>query len=143
MPESKYAHCIIKDNALIKKGRFADSIFSSWDNLKMNLNINYHCITEPLLMIPKPHSHPTYELLCFIGGNPLNIRDFGGEVELYIGDGEDAEKHIINSTSFVVLPPGLVHCPINFKKVDSPFLFMVIFTAGKMSTLEGQMSVVD
>ena len=143
MAKSKYEQCIIKDDALIKKGHFVDSIFSSWDNLKMDLHVNYHCITDTLLMVPEPHSHPTYEILCFIGGNPLNIRDFGGEVELYIGEGKDAEPHIINSTSFVVLPPGLTHCPINFRKVDKPFLFMVILTAGKMSTLEGQTSIVD
>ena len=128
---SKYGNLIIKEDKLVKKGHFVDSIFSNFDNLGIDLHVNYHCMTKPLFMVKEPHAHPSYEVLCFIGGNPLNIRDFGGEVELTMGD----EKHIINSTSFVIVPPGLPHCPLNFKKVDKPFMFMVILTMGKYATL--------
>jgi mannose-6-phosphate isomerase-like protein (cupin superfamily) len=128
---SKYGNLIIKEDKLVKKGHFVDSIFSNFDNLNIDLHVNYHCMTKPLFMVKEPHAHPCYEILCFIGGNPLNIRDFGGEVELTLGD----EKHIINSTCFVVIPPGLPHCPLNFKRVDKPFMFMVILTMGKYATL--------
>jgi hypothetical protein len=128
---SKYANLIIKEDKLVKKGHFVDSIFSNFDNLNIDLHVNYHCMTKPLFMVKEPHAHPSYEILAFIGGNPLNIRDFGGEVELTLGD----EKHIINSTCFVVIPPGLPHCPLNFKTVNKPFMFMVILTMGKYATL--------
>ncbi len=128
---SKYGNLIIKEDKLVKKGHFVDSIFSNFDNLNIDLHVNYHCMTKPLFMVHEPHAHPCYEILAFIGGNPLNIRDFGGEVELTLGD----EKHIINSTCFVVIPPGLPHCPLNFKRVDKPFMFMVILTMGKYATL--------
>jgi hypothetical protein len=128
---SKYGNLIIKEDKLVKKGHFVDSIFSNYDNLGIDLHVNYHCMTKPLFMVKEPHAHPSYEILAFIGGNPLNIRDFGGEVELTLGD----EKHIINSTCFVVIPPGLPHCPLNFKRVDKPFMFMVILTMGKYATL--------
>lgn len=128
---SKYGNLIIKEDKLVKKGHFVDSIFSSFDNLNIDLHVNYHCMTKPLFMVKEPHAHPSYEILAFIGGNPLDIRDFGGEVELTLGD----EKHIINSTSFVVIPPGLPHCPLNFKTVNKPFMFMVILTMGKYATL--------
>jgi mannose-6-phosphate isomerase-like protein (cupin superfamily) len=128
---SKYGNLIIKEDKLVKKGHFVDSIFSNFDNLGIDLHVNYHCMTKPLFMVKEPHAHPCYEILCFIGGNPLNIRDFGGEVDLTLGD----EKHLINSTCFVVIPPGLPHCPLNFRKVDKPFMFMVILTMGKYATL--------
>lgn len=128
---SKYGHLIIKEDKLVKKGHFVDSIFSNFGNLNIDLHVNYHCMTKPLFMVKEPHAHPSYEILCFIGGNPLNIRDFGGEVDLTIGD----EKHTINSTSFVVIPPGVPHCPLNFRKVDKPFMFMVILTMGMYATL--------
>jgi mannose-6-phosphate isomerase-like protein (cupin superfamily) len=128
---SKYGNLIIKEDKLVKKGHFVDSIFSNFDNLGIDLHVNYHCMIKPLFMVKEPHAHPCYEVLCFIGGNPLNIRDFGGEVDLTMGD----EKHTINSTSFVVIPPGLPHCPLNFRKVDKPFMFMVILTMGKYATL--------
>ena len=137
MADTKYGDLFIKEDRLIKKGHFVDSIFSAYDNLNLDLHVNYHCMTEPLFMVKETHAHPTYEILCFIGGNPLDIRDFGGEVELSMG--LENEKHIINSTQFVVIPPGLPHCPLNFKRVDKPFIFMVILMAGKyalMPTLE-------
>jgi hypothetical protein len=69
------------------------------------------------------HKHDVDEFIFFIGGDPGNILDFGAEVELSLGEGENQEKHTINTTSVVYIPKGLVHLPINFKKVDKPFLF--------------------
>ncbi len=133
-PATKYGHLIIKEDKLVRKGHFVDSIFSSYENLGIDLHVNYHCINKPLFMVPEPHAHPNYEILCFIGSNPLDIRDFDAEIELVIDD----ETHIIDSTSFVVIPPGLKHCPLNFKKIDKPIMFMVILTAGMYSTLPEQ-----
>ena len=134
MGESQYDHLFIKEDKLIRKGHFVDSIFSSHDNLNIDLHVNYHCMTEPLFMVHEPHSHPSYEVLGFIGGNPLNIRDFGGVVELSMGINQ--EKFIIDSTQFVVIPPGLPHCPLNFKVVNRPLMFMVILTMGKYAILD-------
>ncbi len=74
-------------------------------------------------MIPKPHVHNTAEILYFIGGNPMNFKDFGAEVELTIGEGADAEKYVINSTTWVYVPRNIPHCPLNFKRVDRPIMF--------------------
>jgi hypothetical protein len=134
MADSKYEHLFIKEDKLIKQGHFVESIFSSYDNLEpLELHFNYHCMTGPLFMVKEPHAHAAYEILGFIGGNPLDIRDFGGEVELTMG--WENEKHIINSTQFVLIPPGLPHCPLNFTKVDKPFIFCVIMTTGKYHTI--------
>ena len=139
MAKTKYGNLIIKEDKLVRKGHFVDSIFSSYDNLKLDMHFNYHCMTKPLLMVTKPHAHPSYEILGFIGGNPLNIRDFGGEVDLDI----DGERHLINSTCMVILPPGILHCPINFRRVDRPFMFFVYLATGKYATLPEESRPVD
>lgn len=72
-------------------------------------------------MIKDTHKHDFNQLLCFMNGDMLNIRDFGGEVELSLG--EEGEKHIINTTTIVNIPAGLPHCPLNFKKIDRPIIF--------------------
>jgi hypothetical protein len=72
-------------------------------------------------MARQPFAHEFDELLCFFGGNPLDIREFGGEIELYLGD--EHEKHIINNTCVVYIPKGLPHGPINFKRIDKPIMF--------------------
>lgn len=78
-------------------------------------------IYEPLVMIPQGHRHNCSEILYFIGGNPMNFREFGAEVEFSMG--EEEEKHIINSTTWVYIPKDVLHCPLNFKKVDKPIIF--------------------
>ncbi len=78
-------------------------------------------IYKPLKMIDKGHRHPCAEFLYFIGGNPMDFKDFGAEVELVMG--EEGEKHFINTTTWVYIPKGLLHCPLTFKKVDKPIMF--------------------
>jgi hypothetical protein len=61
-------------------------------------------------------------MLCFIGGNPLDITDFGAEIEFTLG----GEKHRINTTAVVSIPKGVEHCPIVFKKVTKPIIFLEV-----------------
>jgi hypothetical protein len=84
-------------------------------------------IYRPMVMIPKGHRHNCAEILYFIGGNPMNFKDFGAEVELMMG--EEAEKHIITTTTWVFVPKNVFHCPLNFKSVDRPIMFgHIMFT---------------
>jgi hypothetical protein len=41
--------------------------------------------------------------------------------------GEEGEKNIINSATIVCIPKGLVHGPLNFKKIGRPILFCDIY----------------
>jgi len=82
------------------------------------------CITKPFLMVKDGHVHDFNQFLVFLGGNPQNMKEFGAEVELSLGD--EGEKHIINTSAIVYVPKGLRHCPLNFKKVDKPIIFMDI-----------------
>jgi hypothetical protein len=86
-------------------------------------------IYKPFKMIPKGHKHNTAEILYFIGGNPMNFKEFGAEVELVMGEGEEEETYIINSTTWVYVPKNLMHCPLDFKKVDKPIMFGHIMCA--------------
>lgn len=71
----------------------------------------------------KPHKHDYDEVIAFIGTNPEDIHDLGGEVELWLDD----EKHIITRSSMVYIPKGLQHCPLTFLRVDRPIFH---FTSG-------------
>ena len=72
-------------------------------------------------MIDKPHQHSCAEILYFIGGDPMNFKEFGAEVELVMG--EEGETHTITTTTWVYIPKGLMHCPLNFKRIDKPIMF--------------------
>lgn len=122
MSKRKYDDLIFSEP--IVEGEFAPKIGLK-DFTGLNIRLAYNCVSEPFLMIDKPHKHEYDQYLVFIGGNPRNIKDFQAEVELFLG--EENEKCVINKTTIVYIPPGLVHCPLNFIKVDSPVIFMDIY----------------
>lgn len=76
-----------------------------------------------------PHYHMRDENFLFIGTNPDDPMDLGGEVEFWLGLGRLAEKHTISKPSYVFIPAGLVHAPLVFKNVRRPF-HEVIFKDG-------------
>jgi hypothetical protein len=71
----------------------------------------------------KAHSHDFDEAIAFIGTNPDDVHDLGGEVELWI----DGKKNILNKSFVAFIPAGIEHCPLRILKVDRP---MFHFTAG-------------
>ena len=80
-------------------------------------------IYRPFFMIQQAHQHAVPEILYFIGGDPMNFKEFGAEVEFTIGEGKDAETHVIRNTTWVYVPGNVPHCPLNFKRVDKPIMF--------------------
>ena len=73
------------------------------------------------------HDHDFDEVLCFLGGDPENPSDLGGEVEYWMED----EKYILNKSCLIYVPTGLRHCPLNVLKVERPFMFLAISLTGK------------
>jgi hypothetical protein len=122
MAESKYGQYVIKNP--IAEGRFAPRLtFYSADHFgDKPFSLLWNCIKEPFLMVEEPHSHDFDQFLHFYGANSLNITEFDAEVELSLG--EEGEKHIITETTVVHIPKGVIHCPLNFKVVNKPIIFM-------------------
>jgi hypothetical protein len=84
-------------------------------------------ITEPIAFPHPTHSHEADEIFFIFGSNPKNYYDFDAEIVVHFG--KEKEKHIINSTSIMYVPKGLLHSPIAITKVNKPFQWMhVLFT---------------
>jgi mannose-6-phosphate isomerase-like protein (cupin superfamily) len=75
-----------------------------------------------------PMYHTADEIFLFFGTDPDNPTDLGGEVEFWLGLGEDAEKYIITKPSCIYVPAGLVHAPIVFRNVRRPFIEVICYT---------------
>lgn len=92
----------------------------------LNFSLRYTHISEPFEM-ETPHKHDHDQLLCFVGDG-INMKDFDADIELYLG--EEQEKHIINKTTIVFVPKGLVHTPLIWKRIGKPVLFInCVFSA--------------
>ena len=92
-----------------------------------NITVSQSWITQPFRMIKTPHSHDHDQFLIFSGANPTDVKDFGAEAEICLG--EKGEKHVIDGPAVVHIPRGLMHGPLDFKRVDKPILFLDIFLA--------------
>jgi hypothetical protein len=73
------------------------------------------------------HFHRHEEYYMFLGTNPDDPEDLGGELELWLGIGRYAEKFIITKSTAVRMPPGLAAHPMVFRRVDRPILKIVIY----------------
>ena len=57
----------------------------------------------------------------FSGTNFGDMNDFDAEVELYMG--EEGEKYIITVPTIVYVPARMIHCPLNFTRINKPVFF--------------------
>jgi hypothetical protein len=147
MPETKYGKYILREpivkgtygaNLHICGERHGDRDCEGAGFAGFPCELSSMCIAEPFVMPTPSHAHDYDQLLCFIGGNPRNIFDFGAEVEIALGPEE--EKHIINTTCMVYIPKGMMHCPLNFKKVEKPFTFMHICFSPRYTRSQGELT---
>ncbi len=75
----------------------------------------------------KEHSHPYPEALGFVGSDPDDVHNLGGEVELWI----EGERNIMTRSFIAYLPAGTKHGPMRIRRVDRPIFH---FTAGMGTT---------
>jgi hypothetical protein len=75
------------------------------------------------------HSHDFDEVLGFLGSDWENPQDMGGEIEFWLED----EKYILNRSTIIFIPKGMMHCPLRILKVDRPILHFGIGTQGRYS----------
>ena len=68
-----------------------------------------------------PHVHKEVELIFLIGSDAYHPEDLGGSVTMSFG--EEMEEHIIDRTSCIYVPSGLVHGFYRVLSCHSPFIF--------------------
>lgn len=65
------------------------------------------------------HAHNDFEeVYFFYGTDPTDNTRLGGQVEMWLGSGEDAEKYIMKDPTAVYVPKGLAHNPWIVTKVN-------------------------
>ena len=84
--------------------------------------LGWSFVTEPFVMISEPHTHDFDQFLHFFNGDSLHLAEFPAEVEFTLG--EELETHVITGPTVIHVPAGVLHGPLEFKKVDAPVVFM-------------------
>jgi hypothetical protein len=125
----KYAKCVMP--APIKHLGIAgynwNSVYGYKGEIGADCTLCFHYITEPFEEGP-PHKHDAHQIMCFVGNNLEDISEFDAEIEIALGD--EGEIQTITAPSVVSIPPGMMHCPLRFKRLGQPVLFIEIVLEG-------------
>jgi len=125
MAESEYAKYILKEpKGQLHDGTEFHGFLASPEKLGLDCQILFSAIIKESLEgdEPEPHVHDFPHVMCFFGSNPLDLYDFDAEIEFYMG----GEKQIITAPSVVTVPAGLVHCPLIFKRIGKPVMWVEV-----------------
>jgi hypothetical protein len=120
MSGSKYDY--LKTTEIIR-----DTIYPPFKNMiffalaNSSFQIRFTHVSVPFKGKEDAHKHDFAEVFVFVPCTE-DLKAYDAESELYIG--EEGEKIIINQTTAVHIPAGLVHCPIVHKRVGRPFFFV-------------------
>jgi hypothetical protein len=127
--KTKYGHLILRD--AFKKHHQMEGLSASGDEMNANCILTHHVFYKPEHILIDSHYHDDFmQILCFLGTNAKNVRDFGGaEVEMYLGD--EQEKHLITGPVIMPIPAGVPHGPLIIKKVPKPIIFLEIMLTRK------------
>ena len=92
-------------------------------------NQSYQIFVKPFFLDRIQHRHAKDEFLVFLGASFPNVFDFDARIEFTLGKGEEAETYVIDRPTIIRIPAGTYHCPLHFKEVNKPVLFLAtLFT---------------
>ena len=134
MTETKYGKYIIKrpvGKSVFEQITAPEVQISGQNDLKgSDFSMNWSYITQPFMMYDEACVYDFDRILYFIGEDPNEVTAFDAEIELFLG--EEREKQLINTTSFVYITGGLKHCPLEIKRVGKPFLFIDMLFSSRL-----------
>jgi hypothetical protein len=120
MSLTKYGKYISKE--IIEQSKYpritAPMVNYQGDRGGRDLTFQWSCITQPLVMDLEPETCDVDQFLLFASTSLEDPMDFQAEIELPLG--EELQRQSISQPSFVYVPAGLPHGPINFKSVRRP-----------------------
>ena len=76
--------------------------------------------------------HPWKESFVFLGTDPHNPDDLGGEHEFWIGEGDEAQKILVTKTTIIVVPENVAHNPNFCRKCYRPYFMIVVLDSPAM-----------
>jgi hypothetical protein len=125
--KTKYGKCLVK-LPIRKMGEM--SMFSAGADIlngfPCNIIYAFGLKVGPLGMSTEPHIHDHDEVVYFIGSDPKDIGDLGATVNFKIGPKGQEEDHVFSTSTAVVIPKGVWHCPMETREFQKPFLCMAV-----------------
>ena len=97
-----------------------------------DFQIRFTHISVPFEGLEPAHSHDFDQIMLWVPCTD-DLTAYDGETELHLG-GEE-EPYIINKTTALYVPAGLLHCPIRHTRIGTPFFFVNVPLAHDYSVM--------
>jgi hypothetical protein len=129
MAKLKYAKYIVTELSAPESRPGFEAEYAKWARRVLWLDdrvvpgaFNFMCswYLSPPARPLEAHSHGYAELVGFLGSNPEDPCELGGEIEFWLED----EQYILTRSCLIFLPPNLKHCPMVIRRVDRPILHL-------------------
>ena len=139
MEESQYAKHVIKDpyKEFERDGKL---VFQGYhctpDELETDCQYLLSVVDTEHVNEATPHWHKFPVIMNFFGSGP-EIRDFDAEIWFYLG----GERQVITTPATITIPPGLVHCPLIFKRIGKPVTWVEIMLTDGYTRTEVDMDL--
>lgn len=134
---SKYRKCFLSELTSEEKniGFGGSGMFTAFADDDIIEGCNYFSVmwmgeSATKIMGHGPHTHPVPEVLVALGADPRNPMDLGATFEMYMG--EEKERHIVDKSTLIYVPPHTIHCPFTILKCARPFIFIQAHYAPKL-----------
>ena len=89
-------------------------------------NSSFQIFVKPFFLDRVQHRHPKDEYLVFLGASFPNVFDFDARIEFTLGKDAEAETYVIDAPTVIRVPACVYHCPLNFREVRKPVLFLAM-----------------
>ncbi len=119
-----FSRGVVKDNVWGGQGIGLSAVPEHIIPAGARINLNLTVVRKPYVYNDTAHKHNFTEFYFFFGSNPMDMKEFGGEVEFSFG--AEKEKYLISSPTIVVVPPGEFHFPLDFSRIDKPIYFLEV-----------------
>jgi hypothetical protein len=136
MPPTKYGKYVTRD--IIEESKYPQitapiAKYRGCRGGENAMTCEWSCITKPFVMDDEPEvDNERDQFLLFASSNIEDGTEFQAEIELPLG--KEGKKQVINEPTYVYIPKGLVHGPVNFKTVRKPIAFLSYFLSPEFST---------
>ena len=89
-----------------------------------------------------PHKDIDHDhLFCFLGTDPGDPGTLGGEIEFWLGEGDEIDKVIVDTPSAIYVPANLGMFPMLWRNVKRPIIICVVASTGIEKSTEVQIPV--
>ena len=170
MKKSRYEHLVVRKPNMMRAGNKEDTIdemvssrpgvdtgafvLCSRDLVEdSNVGFEYGIISRDQIIgtdpVPAseggglgPHKDIDHDhLFCFLGTNPDDPSELGGEIEFWLGEGDEIDTVIVDTPSSIYVPANLGMFPMIWRNVTRPIIMCVVASEGIEKSKEIQLPV--